>query len=134
MIKLICIKCKKERELTDDEIEEVGDFITNKNMKATSILKYFNLVDGETCGDREHKYGWDSQFLNQITEKTSQIKELDNKIKQNMSNIRENIKKIDELKIQNNILENEYKEMDNKYISSDKEIQKETGIKWDKWC
>lgn len=132
-MKLKCLKCDKERELNPDEIKEVGDFITNKNIKVISVLKYFNMIDGETCGDDEHVYDWDAKFLTYITDKVNNLHNLENTINKNLEDKTSLAKQIDELQEQLTNINNEYTKLQNEWDEKEPEIYNETYIKWDKW-
>lgn len=132
-MKLVCIKCKKEREMTDEEIIEVGEFVTKKNMKAMSILKYMNLSDGENCDKKEHRYGFSPEFLTQITEKIQKKKDTENKLNKNKDIIKQIEDKIEELKNQLTELSKENEPLSKDSQDIELEILKTTKIDWTKW-
>ena len=132
-MKLVCIKCKKERELTEDEIKEIGAFISNKNLKAASILKYFNVADGETCDGKEHRYGWSDDFRNEISEKAIKLKETENKLNRNKNEMTEIENIINEMKNQLEELDKENKSLVSESEEKATEILKQTGVEWKRW-
>lgn len=71
-MKMVCILCKQERELSVEEIKEYGEWIENKNLQAVDYLNRIGLEDGYTCrfeldtetGTRikKHKYEFEEEW------------------------------------------------------------------------
>ncbi len=132
-MKLVCIKCKKERELTEEEIKESAEFINKKNMKAMTILKYWNLADGEICDGREHRYGFDKEFLNKITEKVQKTKETTSMINKNNTEVSDIEKRINELNNRMAELSNENDSLIDQSKNMETEIFNTTGLFSERW-
>lgn len=65
-MKMHCMICKQEREISEGEIGEIGLWIENKKLQSVDYLSRLGLEDGYTCKDgKKHKYefseDWDKE-------------------------------------------------------------------------
>lgn len=137
-MKLYCMICKHERELSQDEIMEIGEWVAKKNLQTVDYLERIGLEDGYTCGkgdvkkkhDYEFSEDWDKeihQLANgiKISEEERdildrKIEELDNKIK--------------ELTLEKEGDEKKYFELDGKVGKLEDKIKEMTGTNnWKLW-
>lgn len=141
MEQLICIRCKQKKELTPEQIQEAANFVAEKQLRPISIIKYWNLADGERCTvNTEHRYGWTEEFKTAILEKINQIKELNNELSKNLDEQH----KLEDEKLG---LENKISEINNRLSSlgeddkilidtislGNKDCKELTGLDWKQW-
>lgn len=69
-----CLKCADVKELSSEEIQELGKYINDKKLKGEDYLGKINLDVGYTCkNDEKHKYTFVEAFDDALHEKAEII-------------------------------------------------------------
>ncbi len=123
---LRCMVCKKERELSTEEIKEYGEWIVKKELQPVDYLNRLSLDDGYTCKDtKKHKYEfqeeWDKEvhivakdISNNRKERTETLQrdtELEEKLREMVNESKELKNKMNELDMDCRGLGDRFKEM-----------------------
>lgn len=66
-MKVFCIKCEKIKELSREELEEVGEFVLKRKLRAVHFLKHLSMDRRELCNDgREHEWEFEQEFDKEV--------------------------------------------------------------------
>lgn len=66
-MKLKCEKCDKIKELNQEELKEVGEFVIIRKLKAVHFLKHLSMDMRELCNDgREHQWEFEESFDREV--------------------------------------------------------------------
>lgn len=66
-MKLKCMKCELIKELSKEELEEVGTFVLNRKLRAVGFLKFLSLDMRDLCKDqREHQWEFEPTFDKEV--------------------------------------------------------------------
>lgn len=69
-----CLKCGHVKELSDGEIQELGQYVDDKKLKGVDYLEKINLDAGYTCKDEtKHKYTFVPMFDDSLHERAEII-------------------------------------------------------------
>lgn len=62
-----CMKCDKIKELTKEELEEVGKFVEIRKLRAVGFLKNLSMDLRDPCKDeKEHQYEFTPEFDKEV--------------------------------------------------------------------
>lgn len=73
-----CMKCEKVKELTGEEMREVGEFVVRKKLRAVHFLKFLSMdlrEDNLCTNGKNHEYEFDPRFDKEIHELAKVIKD-----------------------------------------------------------
>lgn len=85
-MKLKCIKCEKIKELSSEELKEVGEFVLGRKLRAVGFLKFLSLDMRELCEDgKNHEWEFESEFDKEVHQLSTHLVET-RKIKEDIMN------------------------------------------------
>ncbi len=99
-MKLKCIKCEAVKELTGEELKEVGEFVEKRKLKAVGFLKVLSLdlrEENLCTNGKSHVYEYDSDFDKEIHKLAADIKTAKNNLKASESEVVECERVINEM-------------------------------------
>lgn len=66
-MRLKCIKCEIVKNLTPEELNESGEFVLQRRLRAVHFLKYLSMDMREICTDgRNHEWEYESEFDKEV--------------------------------------------------------------------
>ncbi len=85
-MKLRCMKCEKVKELSSEELQEVGEFVLGRKLKAVHFLKHLSMDMRNPCNDgREHEWEFEESFDKEVHQVSGHCNETE-KIKVDKTN------------------------------------------------
>lgn len=66
-MKVRCVKCEIVKELTPEELEESGEFVLQRRLRAVHFLKYLSMDMRDLCKDgRNHEWEYENEFDKEV--------------------------------------------------------------------
>lgn len=80
-MKMKCLKCNDIKDLSVDELKEVGEFIESRKLRGVAFLKYVSMDLRNPCKDgKEHQYEFEEEFDKEVHLVAKNINDADKKI------------------------------------------------------
>lgn len=74
-MKVKCIKCEKAKELTQEELQEAGEFVEKRKLRAVGFLKVLSLDLRDVCTNgKEHVWEFEPSFDKEIHALAADVK------------------------------------------------------------
>lgn len=74
-MKIRCMKCEIVRELTKEELQETGEFVEKRKLRAVGFLKILSLDMRELCNNgKNHEWTFEDGFDKEIHSLAAEVK------------------------------------------------------------